>query len=52
MSDDGNFFTGLFTIFFVLLYWGVGLLFFWWSIKVTIWFFTGGDFPLPWQPFG
>ena len=36
----------------IIVYYGLGLVFAWWSIRVTIWFFTGGDFPLPWQPFG
>lgn len=38
-------------VIFVLIYYAIGAAMFWWSIRVTIWFFTGGDFPLPWQPF-
>lgn len=35
----------------VLVYYVLGMAFFWWSLRVLFWFFTGGDFPLPWQPF-
>lgn len=39
---------------FVAAFYGVILFGGWWSIRVTIWFFTaqvGDPFPLPWQPF-
>lgn len=34
-----------------IIYLGITLVLGWWSIRLVIWFFTGGDFPLPWQPF-
>ena len=44
--------AGVFGTVLILVYYGLGLVFFWWSCRVVFWFFTGGDFPLPWQPFG
>lgn len=44
--------VGIFATVFIVIYYGFTLFMGWWSIRVTIWFFTGGDFPLPWQPFG
>lgn len=43
---------GTFTTALVVIFYGVWAAMTWWSIRVTIWFFTGGDFPVPWQPFG
>lgn len=45
---------GIFATVFIVIYYGVILFGGWWSIRVTIWFFTaqvGDPFPLPWQPF-
>lgn len=51
VASDGGWAGGLFGGLFLIVYYAIGLAMFWWSCRMVWWFFTGGDFPLPWQPF-